>query len=96
MTEEKTESIPVKNLDWKKGEEYRDFFAEIMTVTGSAKRSVVLDFGTVEESGKKGSEEGIRSENLYIKHHTRIRVSPNHFADIVKLLNETLERTKGE
>jgi hypothetical protein len=85
-------------LDWKKGSDYRDKFSEVMTVIES-ERSILLDFGVLEEEGKKGLEEGIQSVNPYIEHHTRIRVSPEHFKAIVDVLKgqiEELEETEGE
>lgn len=72
------------DLDWKRGEDYRDKFSEIVSVTTGG-RSVIFDFGTLEEEGKEGGER-ISSKNPYISHHTRIRVSPEHFKDIVRLM----------
>jgi len=96
MSEKKEEKvISGGELDWKKGEDYRDKFSEVMTVILGS-RSVILDFGALEEEGKKGGEKGIESIYPYIEHHTRIRVSPEHFEAIVKLLNEQLERIKEE
>ena len=96
MSEEKREKIiSVGKLDWKKGNDYRDKFSEVMTVILGG-RSVILDFGALEEEGKKGGENEIESVDPYIEHHTRIRVSPEHFEAIVKLLNEQLERIKEE
>ena len=87
--------ISAGELDWKKGNDYRDKFSEVMTVI-LGDRSVILDFGALEEEGKKGGEKGIESVDPYIEHHTRIRVSPEHFEAIVKLLNEQLERMNEE
>jgi hypothetical protein len=96
MSEEKKgKVISAGELDWKKGDDYRDKFSEVMTVI-PGDRSVILDFGALEEEGKKGKEKGIQSINPYIEHHTRIRVSPEHFEAIVKLLNEQLERKNEE
>lgn len=96
MSEEKKgKIISAGELDWKKGVEYRDKFSEVMTVI-LGDRSVILDFGALEEEGKKGGEKGIQSIDPYIEHHTRIRVSSEHFEAIVKLLNEQLERIKDE
>lgn len=96
MSEGKKEKvISAGELDWKKGNDYRDKFSEVMTVILGG-RSVILDFGTLEEEGKKGGEKGIESVDPYIEHHTRIRVSAEHFEAIVKLLNEQLERMKEE
>jgi hypothetical protein len=94
MNNEKNErKISVSELDWKKGNDYRDKFSEIMTVILGG-RSVILDFGAFEEAGKKRG--GMESIDPYIEHHTRIRVSSEHFEAIVKLLNEQLERMKEE
>lgn len=76
--------IKLGDLDWKKGEDYRDKFSEIVSVTAGG-RSVILDFGTIEEEGKEGGER-LSPKNLHISHHTRIRVSSEHFEDIVKML----------
>ena len=94
MSEEKEERvISAAELDWKKGNDYRDKFSEVTTVIVGG-RSVILDFGALEEEGKKGGEMGLESIDPYIEHHTRIRVSTEHFEAIVKLLNEELERMK--
>lgn len=94
MSEKKEEKvISGGELDWKKGDNYRDKFSEIMTVILGG-RSVIFDFGVLEEMGKKGG--GIEPIDPYIEHHTRIRVSPEHFEAIVKLLNEQLERMNEE
>ena len=96
MSEEKEERvIYAAELDWKKGADYRDRFSEVTTVILGG-RSIILDFGALEEEGKKGGKERIESVRPYIEHHTRIRVSPEHFEAIVKLLNEQLERMKEE
>ena len=96
MSEEKEERvISAAELDWNKGADYRDRFSEVITVI-LGDRSVILDFGALEEEGKKGGKQRIESVNPYIEHHTRIRVSPEHFEAIVKLLNEQLERVKEE
>lgn len=96
MSEKKEEKvISAGERDWKKGNDYRDKFSEVVTVILGA-RSVILDFGALEEEGKKGREKGIESIDPYIEHHTRIRVSPEHFEAIVELLNEQLERIKEE
>ena len=96
MSEEKEERvISAAELDWKKGTDYRDRFSEVITVILGG-RSVILDFGALEEEGKKGGKQRIESVSPYIEHHTRIRVSPEHFEAIVKLLNEQLERMKEE
>ena len=96
MSEKKEENIiSAGALDWKKGNDYKDKFSEVMTVI-LGHRSVILDFGALEEEGKKGRENGIESKNPYIEHHTRIRVSPEHFEAIVNLLNEQLEKIKEE
>lgn len=81
------EKIKLGDLDWKKGEDYRDKFSEVVSVT-TGERSVILDFGTIEEDGKEGGEE-LSPKNLHISHHTRIRVSPGHFKGIVKMLADT-------
>ena len=94
MSEKKKEKvISAAELDWKKGNDYRDKFSEVVTVILGG-RSIILDFGALEEEGKKGGEERIGSINPYIEHHTRIRVSPEHFEAIVELLNEQLKRMK--
>ncbi|NAT10531.1 hypothetical protein C4E22_03130 [ANME-1 cluster archaeon AG-394-G06] len=96
MSEKKEEKIvSAGKLDWKKGNDYKDKFSEVMTVILGG-RSVILDFGALEEEGKKGGENGIESVDPYIEHHTRIRVSLEHFEAIVNLLNEQLERIKEE
>ena len=96
MSEKKEEKIiSAGGLDWKKGEDYRDKFSEIVTVILGG-RSVILDFGALEEEGKEGVENGVQSINPYIEHHTRIRVSPEHFEALVELLNEQLEKMNKE
>lgn len=85
--------ISAKTLDWKKGSDYRDKFSEVIAVI-TGERSVILDFGAFEEEGKKAMEEGIRSVNPYIVHHTRIRVSPEHFMVIVDLFAKQLKEMK--
>jgi hypothetical protein len=96
MSEKKEEKVvSAGELDWKKGNDYKDNFSEVMTVI-LGDRSVILDFGALEEEGKKGGENGIESKDPYIEHHTRIRVSPEHFDAIVKLLNEQLEKMNKE
>ncbi len=96
MSEKKKEKvISAGELDWKKGNDYRDKFSEVVTVILGG-RSVILDFGALEEDGKKGGDERIESINPYIEHHTRIRVSSEHFEAIVKLLNEQLEKMNKE
>ena len=96
MGEEKEERvISAAELDWKKGNDYRDKFSEVTTVIVGG-RSILLDFGVLEEEGKKGGEKGLESVDPYIEHHTRIRVSPEHFEAIVKLLNEQIEKIKEE
>jgi len=96
MSDKKEEKvISAGELDWKKGDDYRDKFSEVVTVI-LGDRSVIFDFGALEEEGKKGGEMGVQSVDPYIEHHTRIRVSPEHFEAIVKLLNEQLERMNEE
>jgi hypothetical protein len=91
--EKKEKLISADELDWKKGNDYRDKFSEVMAVM-VGDRSIILDFGSLEEEGKKVGEGGISSVSPYIEHHSRIRVSPEHFKLIVKLLNEQLGRMK--
>ena len=94
MSEEKKEKvISGAELDWKKGNDYRDKFSEVMAVILGG-RSVILDFGSLEEEGKKGGEGKASSVSPYIEHHSRIRVSPEHFESIVELLTEQLGRMK--
>jgi len=96
MSEKKEEKVIFAGeLDWKKGNDYRDKFSEVVTVILGG-RSVILDFGALEEEGKKGGEKGIESIDPYIEHHTRIRVSPEHFEAIGELLYKQLERMKEE
>jgi len=96
MSEEKKEKvISAAELDWKKGNDYRDKFSEVMAVILGG-RSVILDFGSLEEEGKKAGEGRVSSVSPYIEHHSRIRVSPEHFKSIVELLNEQLGRMKKE
>jgi len=95
---EEDKIISGKTLDWKKGSDYRDKFSEVITVI-IGERSVILDFGALEEEGKKALEEGIRSVNPYIDHHTRIRVSPEHFmaiADLFAIQSKKMKETEGE
>ena len=82
--------INLRDLDWKKAEDYRDRFSEVMAVV-TCERSVFFDFGTIEEEGKKGGGR-LSPKNLHISHHTRIRVSPEHFKEIVKMLADTLKK----
>ncbi len=59
MSEKKEEKvISGGELDWKKGDNYRDKFSEIMTVILGG-RSVIFDFGVLEEMGKKGGRNRI-------------------------------------
>jgi hypothetical protein len=97
MGEQKKEKlISAIELDWRKGPSYRDMFAEVMSVIGGD-RSIIIDFGVLEEEGKKGIKGRLESMNPYIEHHTRIRVSPEHFVAMVKVLNDHLEgRRKRE
>ncbi|MGB2842591.1 MAG: hypothetical protein WBC40_08990 [Halobacteriota archaeon] len=91
MSEEKKgKLISAGELDWKKGNDYRDKFSEVISVIHGG-RSVILDFGALEEEGKKGVEGRIESVNPYIEHHTRIRISPEHFEALVKVLTEQLK-----
>jgi hypothetical protein len=94
MSEEKKgKVISAGELDWKKGNDYRDKFSEVMTVLLGG-RLIILDFGVLEEDGKKGGKDKIESVSPYIEHHTRIRVSPEHFEAIVELFIEQLEEMK--
>lgn len=96
MSEKKEEKvISAGELDWKKGNDYRDKFSEVMTVILGG-RSVILDFGALDEVGKKGGKGRIESVSPYIEHHTRIRVSPEHFGAMVDVLNEQLKIMKKE
>jgi len=56
--------ISAGELDWKKGDDYRDKFSEVTTVIVGG-RSVILDFGALEEAGKKGGEKELESIDPY-------------------------------
>lgn len=92
MGEEKR--ISATDLEWRKSSEYRDKFAEVMAVIGGD-RSIIIDFGVLSEEGKKAIEGRLDSLNLHIEHHTRIRVSPQHFVAIVDALKKHLEKMKA-
>jgi hypothetical protein len=94
MSEKKEEKIiSAGTLDWKKGDDYRDKFSEVMVVI-RGDRSIILDFGVLEEEGKKGEDGRIESINPYIEHHTRIRVSPEHFEAVIDVLTEQFKLMK--
>lgn len=77
--------ISTKKLNWKKSADYGDKFSDTVSVMTS-RNSVILDFGLFDEEGKEGGEERLISRNPYVLHHTRIRVSPEHFREIVKIM----------
>lgn len=99
MTEEKIKKskdhINVGMLDWKTGGDYRDMFCEVMMVV-SSDRILMLDFGIFDEEGFKRGLEGLEAVSPYIKRHTRIRVTYEHFERIVKLLNDQLKEMKKD
>jgi hypothetical protein len=87
--------ISAAKLDWRKGSEYRDKFSEVMSLIGGD-RSIIIDFGVLDEEGKKMTKGGLEPINPYIEHHTRIRVSPEHFVAMMRVLNDHLEKRMKE
>lgn len=83
--------LSTRNFDWKKTEDYVDRFSEVMIVSTS-ERSVILDFGLMDEKGKKAGDKGLHPINPFISHHTRLRVSPEHFVTIVEVCKDLLEK----
>ena len=91
----KVTGISAAELDWRKSSDYRDKFSEVMSMIGGD-RSIIIDFGALDEEGKEVTEGGLKSINPYIEHHTRIRVSPEHFVAMAKILNDYLEKRMKE
>lgn len=90
MTEEgEPKSVPLSELQWEKVEDYADRYAEIVTVNANP-RSVILDFGIVDHTGKKGET----SVHPHVDFHTRLRMSPEHYVSMVKVFVNVLAGVK--
>lgn len=84
-------TLSFSDLDWEKGNEYVDRYVEVIKANASP-RTVVLDFGSFDDEGTRDN----KLVNPRINLHTRIRMSPNHFASMVEVLNRILRDISEE
>jgi hypothetical protein len=81
--------ISAKDLPWIKSPRFKEEVSDVMSVLTS-ERFICFDFGSFDYEGREAGT--LEPTKPYINYHTRIKVSYEHFKEIVKLLNEILRK----